>query len=44
MINHMQNGGQKDPRTSFSSVTSTKVRISPKNLLNFRFNPFATMV
>ena len=29
---------------SFSSVTSTNAEISPKNFLNFSFNPFATLV
>ena len=30
--------------TSFSSVTSTNVGISPQNFLTFSFNPFATLV
>ena len=34
----------KDFPTSFSPATSTNVRISPKNLLPFRFNPFATLI
>ena len=36
--------GQKDPLTSFSSVTSTNVGISPENFLTFSFNPFARLV
>ena len=36
--------GQKGPPISFSSVTSAKVRISPKNFLAFSFNHFATLV
>ena len=30
--------------TSFSSVTSTKLRISPQDFLIFSFDPFATLV
>ena len=37
-------GGKKDPLTSFSFVTSTNVGFSPKNILAFSFNPFATLV
>ena len=37
-------GGKKAPPTSFSSVTSGNVGISPKNFLTFSFNPFATLV
>ena len=37
-------GGQKGPPTSFSSVTSTNVGISPQNILTFSFNPFHTLV
>ena len=37
-------GPQKDPPTSFSSLTSTNVWISLQNFLTFSFNPFATMV
>ena len=37
-------GGQKDPSTSFSPVTSTNVEISPQNFLTFNFNPFVTLV
>ena len=56
MFNPIQDrgGGQKDPPTSFSSltstnvgafpVTSTNVGISPKNILTFSFNPFATLM
>ena len=39
-------GGQKAPPppkpTRFSSVTSANVGLSPKNVLTFSFNPFAT--
>ena len=34
-------GGGGGPPTSFSFVTSTNVRISTQNFLNFSFNPFA---
>ena len=37
-------GGQKDPPTSLSPVTSTRVGISPKNFLTFSFKPFAALV
>ena len=38
-------GGKERPApTSFSPVTSTNVEISPKNILTFSFNPFATLV
>ena len=37
-------GGQKGPPTSFSTVTSTNVGISPQNFLTFSFNSFATLV
>ena len=37
-------GGQKGPATSFSSVTSTNVGISPQNFLTFSFNPFDRLV
>ena len=30
--------------TSFSSVTSSNVGVSPQNFLTFSFNPFATLV
>ena len=44
-FNPIQNGGTKSlPPTSVSPVTSTNVEISPKNFLNFSFNPFATLV
>ena len=33
-------GGVKRPPTSFSPLTSTNVRISLQNVLNFSFNPF----
>ena len=32
------------PPTRFSSVTSTKIGISPQNFLTFRFKPFATLM
>ena len=32
------------PPISFSPVTSTNVRISPKNFLTFDFDPFATIM
>ena len=34
---------QKGPPSSFSPVTSTNVRIGPKNVLTFSYNPFATL-
>ena len=37
-VNHIQDGrrgGQKGPPTSFSPVTSTDVRISPRKLFDF---------
>ena len=37
-------GNKKALHTSFSSVTSANVGISPKNFLTFSFNPFATLV
>ena len=37
-------GGQKGPRTSFSSVTLTNVGFGPQNFLTFSFNPFAKSV
>ena len=37
-------GGQKGPPTSFSSVTSENVGISPQNFLTFSFNPFDTLM
>ena len=43
----MGDGGGRQkapPPTSFSSVTSTKVGVSPQNFLTFSFNPFATVV
>ena len=40
----MGGGGQKGPATSFSSVTSTNVGISPQNFLTFSFNPFDRLV
>ena len=36
-------GGEEGPSTSFTSVTSTNVGISPKNFLTFIFNPFSTL-
>ena len=40
-----EGGGQKGhpSPTSFSSVTSANVRISPQNFLTFSFNPFALL-
>ena len=47
-INPIQDGGgwgwQKGPPTSFFSVTSTKVGLSPQNFLTFSVNTFATVV
>ena len=37
-------GGQKGPPAGFPPVTSTNVGIRPQNVLNFSFNPFATLV
>ena len=37
-------GGDKKPYTSFSPVTSTKVRTRPHNFLTFGFNPFDKLV
>ena len=37
-------GGKKALPTSFSSVTSTNVEITPQNFLTFSFNPFTTLV
>ena len=38
-------GGQKaPPPIGFSPVTSTNVKISPQNFLNFSFNPFDRLV
>ena len=36
--------GQKESPTNFSRVTSTSIRVSPKNCVTFSFNPFATLV
>ena len=36
--------GQKGSPTSFSSVASANVGISPQNFLTFSLNPFATLV
>ena len=38
-------GGKKPspPSTSFSSITSAKVKVSPQNVLTFIFNPFSTL-
>ena len=45
-LNFIQDGkgGQKDPPSRFSPVTSTNLRISPKDFLAFSFDPFATLV
>ena len=37
-------GAKKDPRTSFSPVTSTNVGLGPQNFLTFSFNAFTTLV
>ena len=37
-------GGQKDPLTRFSPVTSTNVGFGPQNFLTFSFNLFGTLV
>ena len=48
MFNPIQDreGAKKPPPspTSFSSVTSANVWISPLNFLTFSFNPFATLM
>ena len=44
LTNPVQEGGPKRPPTSFSHVTSTNVRISPKNFLTFGFSAFSTLV
>ena len=49
LINPIQDRGGGGGRlggcpTSFSSVTSTNIRISPQNFLTFSFNPFTTLV
>ena len=41
-FNPIQDGGGGANRPS--SVTSANVEISPRNLLTFSFNPFATLV
>ena len=43
-INRIQDGGQKGPPASFSSVTSANVEFSPQNFRTFSFNPFAAPV
>ena len=43
-LNPIRMEGQKGLPTSFSSVTSANVGISPKNFLAFSFNTFDTMV
>ena len=37
-------GVAKRPSTTFSSVNSTNVELSPENFLAFSFNPFVTLV
>ena len=44
LFNLVQDGGQKDPPTSFSPVTSTNLEISFQHFLTFNFNSFATLV
>ena len=43
ILNPIQNGGQKSPRTSFFPVTSTNVGLRSQNFLTFSFSPFATL-
>ena len=44
-LNRIQDrGGAKASPTSFSSVTSTNLGISPQNFPTFSFNPFARLV
>ena len=47
-INPIQDGEEggeaKSPPTSFSSITSANIGISPQNFLTFSFNPCATLV
>ena len=52
-LNHIQDGmggvgcggvGQKGAPAGFPPVTSTNVGIRPQNVVNFSFNPFATLV
>ena len=43
-LNPIQDGGQKDPPTSFSPATSTNIGFGPQNFLTFSCNPFATPV
>ena len=43
-INPIQDGGSKRSPTSFSSVTSANVGLSPQNILTFIFNPFPTLM
>ena len=45
-VNPIQDGEeeQKSPLYRFFPSTSTNVEISPQNLLNFSFDPFATLV
>ena len=47
IFNPIQDGGggcKKAPSTSFSSVTSANVEVSPRNFLTFSFNLFSTLV
>ena len=44
MLTLFRIGVKKPPPISFSPVTSTNVRISPKNFLNFSYKLFATVV
>ena len=43
LLNPIQDAS-KDPRTSFSPVTSTNVGNNPKNFQTFSSKPFATLV
>ena len=49
-VNPIQDGGGKEggeqkgpPLASFFTVTSTNVKISSQNFLNFSYNPFGTL-
>ena len=46
-VNPIQDGGAQKEKarlpTSFSTVTSTNIRISLKNFRSFNFNPLATL-
>ena len=44
MIQKANSISVRSPLPVFFPVTSTNVRISPKNFLTFTFNPFATLL